>query len=99
MEECHVQHSRINETKYNDYLYSPGQVLCFTSPGPGIIHTIVKCCGYDFKKRSIFLTLWKQEYIISSKGKRRPSIYHIDMEEIIGLVLIIPTNELLDIYH
>ena len=36
LKECHVQHSGIDETKNTDYLYSPGQVLCFTSPGPGI---------------------------------------------------------------
>ena len=48
LKEWHVQHSGIDETKYNDYLYSPGQVSCFTSPGPGINHAIVKCCDYNF---------------------------------------------------
>ena len=37
LEKYYIQYSAINKTKYNDYLYSPGQVLCFTSPGPGII--------------------------------------------------------------
>ena len=99
MKECHVQHSAIDETKYTDYLYCPGQVLCFTSPGPGINHAIIKCCDYNFKKGFVFSTLWKQEYITSSKRKRRPSICHIDVEAIIGLVLIIPTNELHDTYY
>ena len=99
LKECHVQHSGIDETKYTDYLYSPGQVLCFTSPGPGINHAIVKCCDYNFKKGSVFSTLWKQEYITSSKGKRKPFIYHKDIEAIIRVVLMIPTNELHDTYH
>ena len=90
MKECHVQHSRIDETKYTDYLYSPGQVLYFTFPRPGINHAIVKCCDYDFKKGSVFSTLWKQEYITSSKRKRRLYICHIDVEAMISLVLIIP---------
>ena len=54
LEKCHVQHSGIEETKYTDYLYSPGQVLCFTSPRPGINHAIVKYCDYNFKKGSVF---------------------------------------------
>ena len=76
LKEYHVQHSAIDETKYTDYLYSPGQVLSFTSPGPGIIHAIVKCCDYKFKKGSVFSTLWKQEYITSSKGKKTLNMSH-----------------------
>ena len=72
LKECHVQHSGIDKTKFTDYLYSPGQVLCFTSPGPGINHAIFKCCDYNCKKGSVFSTLWKQEYVNLSRENRRP---------------------------
>ena len=69
LKKCHVQHSGIDETKYTDYLYSPGQVLCFTSPGSGINHAIVKCYDYNFKKACVFSTLWKIYFFIKKEKK------------------------------
>ena len=99
LEECHVQNSKIDETKHTNYLYFPGQVLCFSSPRPGIHHATLKYCDYDFKKGSVFSTLWQQEYVYLLRGKRKLSICHINMAAMIGLVLIIPISKFQDTYH
>ena len=55
-----------------DYLYSPGQVLCFTSPELGINHAIIKCCNYNFKKGSVFQLYGNKNILLPQKRKEDP---------------------------
>ena len=100
LQKCHVGHTETDQTTNTEFLYFPGQVLCFIAPEPGINHAIIKCCHFDFKRGSVFSNLWKQEYVNSTqRGNKRPFICHIDVEAIISHVLMIPSNEKEETYH
>ena len=99
LNECHVRHSDAENDKTGEYLYSPAQVLCFTSPTIGVSHAIVKCCEYEFERGSVISTIWKQEYSFSESGIKIPRICHVDVNCIISHVIMIPTNKDDGIYH
>ena len=98
LEECYVKHSGIDETNILiTYILLVKYYALFLQDQELIMPLLNAVIVIS--RRVLFLILWKQEYVNSSRGKRRSYIYHIDTEAMIGLVLIIPTNELHDTYH
>ena len=91
-QQCHLTYSETEEDRKREYLYSPGQILCFTSPKEGVYHAIVKCCDYAFERGSVFSTTWKQEYVSTESGNIIPRICCVDVKSIVRHVLMIPSN-------
>ena len=80
-------------------LYAPAQILCFVCPNEDTTHAIVKCCDYEFSKSSVFTTLWKQAYVYPPNSRKRPYLYHVDVDAIVRHSLIIPKDEHMTEYH
>ena len=98
-EQCHVIDPDIDEARDDiDYLYAPAQLLGFVSLGDGVEHAIVRCCKFNFKKGSVFSTLWKQEYVDHGHGKM-PRICHVNVKSIVGHVLMVPSDTDEGTYH
>ena len=91
-DECHVSHMDTGVDQ-NKFCYAPGQILCFLSPEPGVHEVVVKCCEFKCTKSSIFTTSWKQAYVYSTRGEKRPYICHVDMKSIVRPILMIPHED------
>jgi len=97
--ECLISHRESCDNP-EDFLYSPGRILCFTALENDTIHAIVECCDFKFKRGSIISTEWQKAYIYQGQNHKEPYISYIDVEAIVRHCLVIPDmRDGCEVYH
>ena len=96
--QCHIDY--LDEDKEGgQYLYCPGQILCFVHGEADGYKAVVKCCEYRCTKGSVFSNSWKQAYIYPSRNVKLPYICEVDVQALVRHLLMVPNNSQGETYH
>ena len=88
---CHVNYGDHPNLR-GRFRYAPAQIYAFLRHPDGLL-ALVKSCGYDHKKHSVFSTIWKSEFEDNGHGELVQRYDLIPTSSIVRHALLLPRNE------